>query len=148
MNPPDDGKIFPWNTEENVSFFFFSPYSLFLRLNIEQQVRSLHKYLLRTWGGGKGLEPWPERGARGGSDRGTYRGDGGGGAGKEGNGARRGAGGGRRLPEPASRSFPIPTRLCYRLPGPTTGEILRAQSLPSPHFTDRETEAPGHCGET
>lgn len=117
-------------TRKRMFPFFFSPYSLFLRLNIEQQVRSLHKYLLRTWGGGKGLEPWPERGARGGSDRGTYRGDGGGGAGKERNGARRGAGGGggsRSRPRGPSRYPPASAtvypdrqraRSCVRNPSP------------------------------
>lgn len=48
-----------------------------------------------------------------------------------------------RRRDPASRSFPIPTRLCYRLPGLTAREALRTHSLPSPHFTDRETEALG-----
>lgn len=102
-------------------FFFLS--SLFLRLNTEQQVRSLHKYLLRTWGGAEGLSlgrglgqgevPTEALPAGPGGGRGTAR-----------------AGRGRGNPGPSSRSFPIPTRLNYRLPGPTAREVLRAHSLP------------------
>lgn len=110
--------------------FPFIPYTLFLRLNTEEQtVRSLHKYLLRTWEGGEGPEPAPERRARGGSDRGISREAGAGGGGGE--------GAGRRRPEPASRSFPVPTRLCYRLPRLTARKALRAHSLPSPPPTLR-----------
>ena len=39
------------------SFFFLSSYTLFLRMNTEQQIRSLHKHLPRTWGGAEGLTP-------------------------------------------------------------------------------------------
>lgn len=67
----------------------------------------------------------PERGARGGSDPGTRRGAGGGGGGR-----RRSRRGGKRRRNCARG--PVPTRLRYRLLGPTACRVLHATSPPPP----------------
>ena len=125
MNPPNDAKSSP-RTRKMFPFFFLSSYTLFLQMNTEQQIRSLHIHLPRTWGGAEGLTPGRSLGqgavpiealpAGPGGGRGTAR------SGAEGGGGVR----------PSSRSFPIPTRLRYRLPGPTAREVLRAHFLPYP----------------
>lgn len=130
----------PPRTRKRMFSLFFS--CLFLRVNTKQEARLLYEYLLHTWGGVRaaardGARAWgegrfrPRHSAR---RRGGRRGGGGGGA----RGARRGRGGGRNCPRGPS----LPTRLRYRLPGPTACQVLHATS-PPPRLTDRETETPG-----
>lgn len=125
------------------SFFFLSSYTLFLRMNTEQQIRSLHKHLPRTWGGAEGLTPGRSLGqgavpiealpAGPGRGRETAR------AGAE------GGGGVQSRPRGPSRYLPASATV-YR-DRPRARSCVRTPS-PIPHFMDRETETPDDGEET